>query len=662
MAMSSSESQAMDTSSDPVVPSQGSWPMFARHLDPSATWFNIPFGFGQSAEEDSLTITLHTPEQVVEVPLTATMDHITCKKKIMELSGYNCPDVDTVAIYTEGPEPIRVPCVFAEIKELLTLWESTSKQVKLNLLVKLQPWQRALERADLARYHPNMGVRFQPPDAIFQDANGNVHDLMTPRNFVGAVLCDVWEITSYIQSGSFGRGWQAKDLVTGENAFIKTFRSFKDRPRTRATQEKQEHSIRKEIEVLLHPRFREATSHDAVVSNSLCFGGVKVPKTQRGGEMFFIATPDLCEGGELFNYIVCTQQPYVRPFTEQTACRLFKQLVAGVAHLHKVGCYHRDLKLENLVLTRNFDLKIMDFGSVKFTDQMDKIYNEKGEPTSIAHTFLDVGTNAYKPPEARSPQHRYHGYYFPGPVDTWACGAILFFMIAGDKIYNDPKLNFRYCFKIFEFMTTPFEEMQRKFPSHVFYTTLLSGKDDVDSDKVPRNTGFWSHFGNGLFISEDLKNLLNRMFHLDPELRITMDDIETHDWLEDTIIDEKKFFEEMRSRPTVVSTQQFQIAAETMGKAIDLVCNSVASAMDDAWQRADTPIDAAVSADDMASCVIQDNRIEAGMDSEGHPLYTLIVESNPLKPGRYKVNCQWQGGDLPHWLELVTKLKTIWSN
>lgn len=117
-------------------------------------------------------------------------------------------------------------------------------------------------------------------------------------------------------------------------------------------------------------QFHRATNHPGVVSNMLCYGHVKVPQTGMEGDMFFIMTPDLCDGGELFNYLCPPTPPYVRSFSVGTARRLFRMIAEGVAHMHKVGCYHRDLKLENLVITGDFSVKIMDFGSAKFEDQL----------------------------------------------------------------------------------------------------------------------------------------------------------------------------------------------------------------------------------------------------------------------------------------------------
>jgi serine/threonine protein kinase len=41
---------------------------------------------------------------------------------------------------------------------------------------------------------------------------------------------------------------------------------------------------------------------------------------------------------------------------------LFKQILAGVAHMHSLGIAHRDLKMDNVLLDENGNAKIIDFG------------------------------------------------------------------------------------------------------------------------------------------------------------------------------------------------------------------------------------------------------------------------------------------------------------
>eukprot|EP00041_Stephanoeca_diplocostata_P022156 m.525018 g.525018 ORF g.525018 m.525018 type:complete len:447 (-) comp21997_c0_seq5:972-2312(-) len=374
-----------------------------------SNWFHRPFGHRRK-KDTSVSVDTRQPveikvrvdgKDIVKVTFHAEMVHADCKNSLLTHIRKRELQHDQVVLLNKEGE--RVPCVY---ESFVSLGDNI-----LECSTKPKPWIRALERADLARYaDPDSPIiRFQPPDTIFANSNGEVREDRTENTFIGSKLCHTWVVEQYIQSGSFGRGWQGLDVHSGKKVFIKTFRSYSDRPARRggrrgyveSVAQKQEAAIRKEIEVLLHPKFREATQHPAVVGNSLCYGYVEVPNTGASGEMFFIMTEDLCEGGELFNYLCPPTPPYVRSFTEGTARRLFRQIAAGVAYMHRTGCYHRDLKLENLVVTGDFNVKIMDFGSVKFRDQMETVEMEDGTSVGITNTKIGIGTGGYKPIEAR---------------------------------------------------------------------------------------------------------------------------------------------------------------------------------------------------------------------------------------------------------------------
>ena len=80
---------------------------------------------------------------------------------------------------------------------------------------------------------------------------------------------------------------------------------------------------------------------------------------------------EYASGGELFEYILNNR--YLR---DNSARRLFAQLVSGVGYLHKKGIVHRDLKLENLLLDRNRNIIITDFGFANTFDPDDHIDEE----------------------------------------------------------------------------------------------------------------------------------------------------------------------------------------------------------------------------------------------------------------------------------------------
>jgi serine/threonine-protein kinase len=53
------------------------------------------------------------------------------------------------------------------------------------------------------------------------------------------------------------------------------------------------------------------------------------------------------------------------------AVRVFEQTLRGLDHIHKLGVIHRDLKPSNIFITRDEDIKLMDFGVARLLDSQD---------------------------------------------------------------------------------------------------------------------------------------------------------------------------------------------------------------------------------------------------------------------------------------------------
>lgn len=145
---------------------------------------------------------------------------------------------------------------------------------------------------------------------------------------------------------------------------------------------------------------------------------------------------EYASGGELFDYILNN-----RYLKDNSARRLFAQLVSGVGYLHKKGIVHRDLKLENLLLDRNRNIIITDFGFANTfnpTDQLEEEieYNltnkeyvkrkrlDKLGPDGMRRGDLmqtSCGSPCYAAPELVVSDSLYTGR----KVDVWSCGVIL---------------------------------------------------------------------------------------------------------------------------------------------------------------------------------------------------------------------------------------------
>ncbi|KAJ1976377.1 hypothetical protein H4R34_003999, partial [Dimargaris verticillata] len=130
---------------------------------------------------------------------------------------------------------------------------------------------------------------------------------------------------------------------------------------------------------------------------------------------------EYASGGELFDFILAH-----RFLKERDAGRLFAQLISGVNYLHRNHVVHRDLKLENLLLDSDRNLKITDFG---FANQFDRA-NEDLMATSC-------GSPCYAAPELVVND----GMYVGTAVDIWSCGVILYAMLAGYLPFDDDPSN-----------------------------------------------------------------------------------------------------------------------------------------------------------------------------------------------------------------------------
>ncbi|OWF53904.1 serine/threonine-protein kinase PLK4-like isoform X2 [Mizuhopecten yessoensis] len=118
---------------------------------------------------------------------------------------------------------------------------------------------------------------------------------------------------------------------------------------------------------------------------------------------------EISHNGELNRYLKAN----CKVLTEAEAQHFMRQIVKGMLYLHSHGILHRDLTLANLLLTRNMDVKIADFG---LATQLN-IPDEKH--------FTMCGTPNYISPEIA--MRSAHGL----ESDVWSLGCMLYTFLVG---------------------------------------------------------------------------------------------------------------------------------------------------------------------------------------------------------------------------------------
>jgi len=158
----------------------------------------------------------------------------------------------------------------------------------------------------------------------------------------------------------------------------------------------------------------------------------------------------------------------------------FRQIVNGLAVLHQNNIAHRDIKLENFILTKEYNLKLIDFG---FSCE---INNSNKEP--ILYTKI-LGSESYM-----SPEMLFERKYFADKSDIYSLGVVLFCMLVGQL---------------------PFMRAAR-------YDSIYASfafKREVGIKK------FWENVNKMVELPNDAIDLMNKMFCANPNDRVSLDNI-----------------------------------------------------------------------------------------------------------------------------------------
>lgn len=257
------------------------------------------------------------------------------------------------------------------------------------------------------------------------------------------VLRNRFQLIKTLGQGTYGKVKLATEKSTGNKVAIKSIKKNKINSDADLIR------IRREIEIM------SSLSHPHIIQVYEVFEN----------QDKIVLVMEWANGGELYDHINDKRGLY-----DDEARKFFRQIASAVHYLHKNGIVHRDLKLENILLDAEGNVKIADFGLANL--------HKSGRTLS---TYC--GSPLYASPEI------VNGLPYQGPeVDCWSLGVLLYTMVYGAMPFDG----------------SDFRKLRRQITDGDFFEPATSS---------------------------DAAGLIRIMLVVKPQHRATIDDICRHWWV-----------------------------------------------------------------------------------------------------------------------------------
>ncbi|CZT07867.1 related to serine/threonine-specific protein kinase KIN1 [Rhynchosporium agropyri] len=266
-----------------------------------------------------------------------------------------------------------------------------------------------------------------------------------------------WVLGKTIGAGSMGKVKLARKVEGGEQVAVKIVpRGVTDdgHNQNRADRERAEHS--KEVRTAREAAIVTLLDHPYICAMR------DVVRTTYHWYMLF----EYVNGGQMLDYIISHGR-----LKEKRARQFSRQIASSLDYCHRNSIVHRDLKIENILISKTGDIKIIDFG-------LSNLFAPRG------HLKTFCGSLYFAAPELLQAKA------YTGPeVDIWSFGIVLYVLVCGKVPFDDQSMP-------------------------ALHAKIKKGIVDYPS-----------------WLSPECKNLISRMLVTDPKQRASLQEIMNHPWM-----------------------------------------------------------------------------------------------------------------------------------
>lgn len=237
------------------------------------------------------------------------------------------------------------------------------------------------------RVRPAAQIHFDSASIVSQWRDGFQKAVLRDRKR----LAD-FKIIRHVGKGASGRVYEIEDKLTAERLALKVI----EKSTVLESKDTYRHAMdeRLVLQMIRH--------HPYILDMYYAF---------QNSKRLFIVT-EFCEGGDMFEFM----NRRVAPLDETTTRFIAAQVLLALSHLHSLGIVYRDLKLENILIDSDGNIRLADFGLTKVLRQNDG---------KLARTNTFCGTREYVAPEML------RGDPYDTTIDFWTYGILLYEMLSG---------------------------------------------------------------------------------------------------------------------------------------------------------------------------------------------------------------------------------------